>query len=343
MIRELSSLRFIFIVFVFLHHIGLYDGGGTMAVAFFFVLGGFCMTLGYKDKLVKEDFSYWQFIIKRGIKFYPLHWLLLAATLLLPMFSITDWAKLGLNAALLQSFVPIKSVYFSFNSVSWYLADTMFLSVAFPILGRFLFQSSQQIRSFIAVLLLLAYGALVFFLPVEKRHAILYINPLVRCMDFLMGVYLALLFLKIRDKEKIRALCKNNDILIGILSLFMIVFLVLLSELLSTDIQLISALYWPLVCLVIISVSLLGYSGSRRNIFRLKSLEGLGDSSLTFFMIHLLVIRCCGLLGTMNNIMILTFTSFAITLVASITLDKFALKPGTRWLTKVLLPSSTVQ
>lgn len=66
MIKSLTSLRGIFILFIFFHHcLHLYPGGGTMAVAFFFVLGGFAMTLGYKDKIMKEDFNYKQYLTRR--------------------------------------------------------------------------------------------------------------------------------------------------------------------------------------------------------------------------------------------------------------------------------------
>ena len=40
MIKSLTSLRGIFILFIFLHHAGVYVGGGSMAVAFFFVVSG---------------------------------------------------------------------------------------------------------------------------------------------------------------------------------------------------------------------------------------------------------------------------------------------------------------
>lgn len=44
MIKSLTSLRGIFILFIFFHHcMNLYPGGGSMAVTFFFVLGGFSM------------------------------------------------------------------------------------------------------------------------------------------------------------------------------------------------------------------------------------------------------------------------------------------------------------
>ena len=58
MIKSLTSLRGLFILFIFFHHcLGLYPGGGSMAVAFFFVLGGYSMTLGYKDKVIKPDIA----------------------------------------------------------------------------------------------------------------------------------------------------------------------------------------------------------------------------------------------------------------------------------------------
>ncbi len=88
MIKSLTSLRGIFILFIFFHHcLNLYPGGGTMAVSFFFVLGGFSMTIGYKDKVLKSYFSYKDYLSRRYIKFYPLHWLCLLAVM--PLFILS--------------------------------------------------------------------------------------------------------------------------------------------------------------------------------------------------------------------------------------------------------------
>ena len=137
MIKSFTSLRGVFIFFIFLHHcMNLYLGGGSMAVTFFFVLGGFVLTLGYKDKVLQPDFSYKQFILRRCIKFYPLHWICLGVALILSVstmqFGLKDVPILFLNAALVQTLIPIGKVYFSFNAVSWYLADTMFFALVFP-------------------------------------------------------------------------------------------------------------------------------------------------------------------------------------------------------------------
>ena len=70
-IQEISSLRFIFIIAIFLHHTIAYTGGGYVGVEFFFVLGGFVMTLGYKDRISGSEFSYKPFLFKRMAKYYP--------------------------------------------------------------------------------------------------------------------------------------------------------------------------------------------------------------------------------------------------------------------------------
>lgn len=72
MIKNLTALRGIFILFIFFHHcLDLYPGGGTMAVTFFFVLGGFSMALGYRDRIMSSSFKYKDYLIRRCIKFYP--------------------------------------------------------------------------------------------------------------------------------------------------------------------------------------------------------------------------------------------------------------------------------
>lgn len=85
-IPELNTLRFIFMVMIFFHHMNnatMFPPGGAIAVTFFFVLSGFVMTVGYRDKILQPGFSYKTYIIKRMTKFYPLHWLVLGVMICL--------------------------------------------------------------------------------------------------------------------------------------------------------------------------------------------------------------------------------------------------------------------
>ena len=63
--NAITSLRGIFIIMIVLHHLGLYSGGGTLGVAFFFMLGGLTLSLGYYERVCRPDFEYSQYIRRR--------------------------------------------------------------------------------------------------------------------------------------------------------------------------------------------------------------------------------------------------------------------------------------
>ena len=261
MIKELTSLRFVLILLIFLHHISdsFYPGGGTLGVSFFFILGGFCTTLGYKDKVTRDDFSYGSYLKNRLIKFYPLHWLCLLIALawaLLMSQSITTkgLAVLGINAALLQSWIPLKGIYFSYNAVSWYLSNTVFFVFAFPVVAKLLMR--KRSRYLFLLILLLTYSALCVFLPKDYVHAILYINPLVRLCDFIVGILAALLYTDIR-KHKPYMFVNLAGKALGI-----IIFagLIVMSLVINKDIQLMAWIYW-IPCIILLIIIALGGGG----------------------------------------------------------------------------------
>ncbi len=289
-IQEISSLRFIFIIAIFLHHTIAYTGGGYLGVEFFFVLGGFVMTLGYKDKVLGRDFSYKGFIFRRIAKYYPLHWLCLAAILTLMLltgeFGKDKVGPLILNAALLQSWVPLKSVYFSFNAPSWYLSTMLFLVAVFPLLlkGIEAILKSKRWTAVFFTALLGSYLVLFVTLKDESRHFWLYINPLVRLMDYILGILSACLFLSL--KGKIRG---SSAVLLRILMYASLALLIFLSIVLETRYLMCSLIFAPLVCVLLILVSLEPVGG--RSVFSWKPLVFLGGFSFEIYMIHGVCLR----------------------------------------------------
>ena len=252
MIKSLVSLRGVFILFIFFHHcLYLYPGGGTMAVTFFFVLGGFSMTLGYKDRILMPEFSYREYIKRRYIKFLPLHWitLLLSIPLTLLSFSWIQLPAFFLNAVLLHTWIPIKDVYFSYNWVSWYLADTMFMTMMFPLVFKLVTKSSSKGKICIAACIAILYVTTVALLPVEDRHAILYICPYMRLTDFVFGMFLALGYQKYKDT----IIHGRKSIVYQIITIISIILLVSLSCVLSKETRMIAPYYWPLVAITIVT------------------------------------------------------------------------------------------
>jgi peptidoglycan/LPS O-acetylase OafA/YrhL len=232
----------------------IYPGGGSMAVTFFFVLGGFAMTLGYKDKITNDEFNYRQYLTRRCIKFFPLHWLCILAVMPLALLSFTwlDVPKLALNAALLQTWVPIQKWYFSFNWVSWYLANTMFFAVVFPFVFRSIAGASSKGKGLIAAVMAIIYVVVTVSIPEEKYHAILYISPYMRLMDFVFGIFLALGYLKLKERQSF----KWNSVVNQVVVFSLIAILFFESYLLSKTARLIAPVYWIPVALLILIASL---------------------------------------------------------------------------------------
>ena len=275
-IEEISSLRFIFILLIVLHHTVSYTGGGYLGVAFFFMLGGFVMTLGYRDRILGGDFSYRAFLLRRAKKYYLLHWICLAAVLVLLVYTHAIGkdrvGTLLVNAALLPP--------------SWFLSDMLFFVALFPLLLKGITAILRSKRGAAALLIALVAGYLTLFftLKEESRHYVLYIFPLVRLMDFVLGIFTAQLFLSIRKQETALPVPALKVLMYGSLAL-----LILLSLVLPTRYLMCSLLFAPLIAALLILTSL--ESVGKRSLFSWKPLVYLGSFSFEIYMLHGVVLR----------------------------------------------------
>ncbi len=194
MIATLQSLRFIFMMMIFMSHfaysdIGAFDAGGDCGVAFFFLLSGFACSLGYGRQVCEGTFSYGNFIWCRIRKLYPLHFLCLIFYLLIS-HSPLDMRVL-LNLLLLQSWVPDVDWYFSCNGVSWFLSSLFFCYLIFPWVYR-------HLSKYLSLAILISYIAVYCLTPYDRINAVLYVFPLVRFVDFYLGMLLYQLYMRNR-------------------------------------------------------------------------------------------------------------------------------------------------
>lgn len=186
MIETLQALRFIFVLMIFMSHftyqgICAFDAGGDCGVSFFFILSGFVLSLGYGSRIREGTFSYGRFMQRRLWKIYPLHLLCLLFFL---VASRSDFDLTVLfNALLLQSWVPDPNYYFSCNSVSWFLSSLLFCYLVFPFAYR-------RMSVWLTLVVFSACVLTYFVVPEEKVNAILYVYPLVRFVDFYIGMLL---------------------------------------------------------------------------------------------------------------------------------------------------------
>lgn len=350
MIKTLTSLRGIFILFIFFHHcLFLYPGGGTMAVSFFFILSGFSLTLGYKDKLLNGNFNYRQYIIRRSIKFYPLHWLCLLVAVPLALRSF-EWVQVPyffINATLLHTLLPIKELYFSFNAVSWYLADTMFFAVVFPFLLRGIVNLGVKIRVLLAIVVAVIYTVVAIYTPTEYQHSMLYISPFVRTTDFIFGIFLALLFLELKKNRKVKDFTREKGKYLEFTVLALIVLLVVESCVAPKQLKMVAPIYWIPEAILIIVASLYDENWGGQKLLCNKYLIRLGEISFTIFLTHQLVLSYSSILFDSilhlnKNVVYVVFT-LVVTITVSLFIDEIILKPITQWLTKKIQPSMIAQ
>lgn len=344
-IPALDSLRFLFMLVIFFHHYGLYPHGGGFAVSFFFVLSGFSLTLGYRDRVLQPGFNYFSYITKRLIRFYPLHWLVLFyLAFRLGFHSEHFWSKFFANFFLVQSFIPDGKYFFSFNSPSWFLCNTIFYSLLLPFLLKCICSLKAISRIAFAASIVAFYFILLIIVPQEYYHALLYINPIGRLIDFIMGIFIALLFLKIVRKGYI-----DNTERYRLPFAIAILCMIVAFEISVSDVDsafFLRRFYWMLWAPFILIVSIWSFNREKepKNTHLcgggiVKILRWLGKYSFSFYIIHTL---CIGLsrkiLGYFNvdNTAIVVLVTIVGTILAAIAIQKLFVDPVTKFSMKLL-------
>lgn len=354
MIRPLTSLRFFFALMVFLSHLWflkdespfmrqLYDDifyEGYIGVSFFFILSGFVLGYSYHHKILNGEIKFSQFWLARWARIYPVHILTLMIAVPLSLNNnAVEWInRFVLNVFLLQSFVPSKTIYFYFNSVSWSISDEWFFYIMFPFLVFMMLK--KKYLKFLAILLLLV--PLALLLVKDSYHEkYFYINPLLRIGDFMLGKMLFRLYNKRREIEYINNRFVAN--IAEILSLGLLFVFVYYHNVIPQGYRY-SCYYWvPMVFLIYT----FAYSKGFISDFLSKStLVYLGEISFTFYMIHMLVLRYYQYLPTKIPLLQKLIPAqhsgalviFAISLVSSMAIHKWYELPLNKYIKKRLGP-----
>lgn len=323
MIKELTSLRFILILVIFFHHaLPNYPGGGDMGVACFFVLSGFCYALGYGRKVKAADFDYRGFIKSRLAKFYPLHWITLLIAIPISLHLGLGWkngAVLGINALLLQSWFPLSSVYYSFNGVSWFLSDMVFLVAVFPFLYRML--DSRKGRWILLLPASVVYCILCIWTPAELRNTVLYVNPVVRLCDFTVGILAGMWYLRLKENVSVTESVQRHKTLLRIVSLASFLVLLSMSVFIPEQYTLMAFIFWPIAVVMLVCISL-----NPGGLLSTPLLQRLGQISFPFYMIHQLVIRYISILSDKADLNLSLPISVSVSLVLSMLLAHLSSK-----------------
>lgn len=347
MIKSLQSLRFIFAIMIFLHHFivngkGLFEAGGTCGVSFFIILSGVVMSLGYYDKCLSPSFSYKKFILKRIIRLYPLHLLCLIAFIVLNPYvlSLGGIVRLIPNLLLIQSWFPIQNFYFSGNAVSWCLSDMMFFYISFPLIVKFINKNNNKKLCVISVIILVAYIITIIGIPEYYSHRFLYISPIFRILDFILGIGIYKFYLK--WGETIRSKTNHiTEIILGIFCLSIIVATIMIYPYSPINFMYSFAYMIPISFLICYFLTFNNNRGGVLQIFNNRLLYMMGEVSFSFYMIHILAMSLFQKIINKLHIVIdwelKLFVYFILISIASLLIFNLYEKPIANYLQKKLL------
>lgn len=267
---------------IFCHHF-LWNGAecypafGDCAVTFFFLLSGFSLSMGYGERVELPTFSWRKFMWQRVVRLYPMHLLALGLWVML-----NGWSRaLCVNALLLQSWVPLPSVYFSGNAVSWFLSDLLFFYAIFPWLYKMVKRHSS--RALLASMLV-AYVLLVLLLPEEWVPAILYVFPLTRLVDFVLGILLYEWYKRWQRASKPQGALLGNT-----LCEFMLVLALVFSVLVYSYLPLrwaTAVLWWPALSSIVLWAARYDERGGLLMRLLARCPKSLSAVSFTFYLLH---------------------------------------------------------
>ncbi len=333
MIKPLTSLRFFFALMVFASHFCFFQSTdplfnsafkgifseGHLGVSFFFILSGFILSLNYKNRLISGEVSEKEFWVARVARIYPLHFFTLILSL--PLFysdffqhAASSAAKFVANMLLLQSFIPVRDVYFSFNIPSWSISNEMFFYLLFPlIIGIYnRYRNAARISTFL--LLLIPVGILIC--PHNYEHRFFYVNPFYRLSDFVIGI----LLFNVYEGEKLKSLFRTKRLATMAEILAVMVFIAFFAFHSAIPVGYrYSCYYWiPMIAIVFTFSFQAGYLSD----FISKQLfVFLGEISYSFYLLHFLAIKYIIAINSkfslVSNVYLLIGIVLACTLVGS--------------------------
>ena len=331
MIKPLTSLRFIFAFMIFLFHLFFWRDSevkmlnwiynnilsvGYIGVSFFFILSGFILAYNYQEKILTNKISKKDFYIARFARIYPLHLLTFIIAIPLTFHVFTNNLKLWViqavtNLSLTQSLIPVQNINFSFNEPSWSISAESFFYFIFPFLILLTPKLTKK-RLFIPFLIFVIAAIPLLVKLVPDRFcppSLLNINPIVRCLDFIIGIMLYNFYNFIKKKE-----IKVNYNLLELFALVLFIFFFLFRHHIP-NVYRYSFYYWIPMCYLILVISF--QRGFISKILSNNILILLGEISFGFYLFHQLVLRYLQEFSSIKDDITLTVLAFLLSLLIS--------------------------
>lgn len=187
------------------------------------------------------------------------------------------------NLTLLHSLIPLKNVYFSFNSVSWFLSTLLICYLFSPeIHTRIKHLSQKRLFYLIVAIMFVQFSYVLVFRDSSVAHWSIYINPFYRLSDFILGVIIG----EVSNRNNLSYKATTVEILIVLLLVLLCALVPLIPE------EFLYNIYWEPILMLLIYV--FSYENGKISEIIIKSkINYLGQYVFCFFLGHQIVIRYC--------------------------------------------------
>ena len=277
------------VIVLFHYHVAIFQSAEMFPVCFFYVVSGFLLALRYETK----PLPHWRrFFAERALRLYPMSWLALLPIAAI-LFYYHEWdgtPQFFTDLLLVQSYVPVKSYYFSFNTVAWFLCGLLLSYACFPWLMRLMRRFSLRTKLWA----LAAWVVLMLVLMPHLNMALrvhIYVNPVMRMMDFVTGMVAAHVYQEL-SKRKFNI---NPAIatLLEVLPFVLVVGFTLLVIHVPSAFCYEGFVIWylPAGILVVVSALLNGREGLLGRLLLWKPFQWLGTISLEIYIFQILAAR----------------------------------------------------
>lgn len=297
MIKTINAWRGLFAVSIALYHFNVrfivQEQLVWAGVVFFFAAGGF-LHMEHHGHMAATWPQWRAFMRKRAAGIYPMHWLALVLVMWAQAHFLhrgVDGVTLTLNALLLHPWVPVRSVYLSFNGPAWFLGALLWCYALAPLLAR-VFNRMNAATAMAATAVWWTAMAVTRATASTALGDFMHFCPLVRMGDFMMGMALHRVFTALRQRRQWHrhAFALEAGVVAAVAASWTLNMVCPPARVLNE-----SLLWWPSMGLLIVVAALLhGHESPLGKILLIKPLQWLGKYS---YEIYLFQMVAAGLFG----------------------------------------------
>lgn len=196
-IWPIDTVKAIAAFLVLLNHSGVEWAvpSGIACMVFLVMSSGLLMAMHHEHEVVARCWPWWPSLWRRAVPFYLHSWLALAMMLVFVLgwnvqSRYINWHALPFDVLLLQSWVPNRNYFFSFNSVTWFLCSLLFCYLCFPALCRIFARWRLRTQLLVVAGVWLVWLAVLWNIQNPEIHVWCHVLPPVRLLEFALGIVL---------------------------------------------------------------------------------------------------------------------------------------------------------